>query len=443
MAVAQPSSSVQVGMGVRNVEFFDIMTIGTTGQGKSTTGDKLLIANPTGHDYTAGAQKVSSSTPPSHTEVQVDEENHQLKLSDITMWLTHGTEGEKEFETHLKFLNNCRTKAKPHEEVNKARSAAMKIFKPTKDCEVVSNDTSRVRIMNVPGFFDRAQILRRQTDSQNGSLLSPTKKLELSNLGIMRTIIRIQTTLAMNFNRILYFLPSRGPLERMNAVLMLELEWMAHYFGRAIFKSMVLVATVQPRFSQMEIDNNEKFTNKDAQMTKEFFHKALDEVFSPSPENPIPDPPLIFISLTDTCEEILAKVKGANVEQEGLCLEFDPDMCADCGVRIGVIQGQRVTCYFGEDAFKDAIPYEDSTCHPLIVPKYTPAQVLWEHFKHVVLFRFITRPWPLLTDEICSLCGNVPNTRGCRKVGTECTINGQTVTVDHSNQIESPSRDVQ
>ena len=232
------------------------------------------------------------------------------------MWLMHGTKGEKEFDTHLKFLNNCRTKAKPHEAVNNARSAAMKIFKPTKDCEVVSNDTSRVRIMDVPGFFDGASILQRQADSQNGSLLSPTEKLESSNLGIMRTVIRIQTTLAMNFNRILYFLPGRGPLERMNAMLTLELRWMAHYFGRAIFKSMVLVATVQSRFSEMKIDNKEKFTDDDAQMTKEFFRKALDEVFSPTADNPIPDPPLIFISLTDTCEEILAKVKGANVEQQ-------------------------------------------------------------------------------------------------------------------------------
>ena len=38
-------------------------------------------------------------------------------------------------------------------------------------------------------------------------------------------------------------------------MLMLELRWMAHYFGRVIFNSMVLVATVPPRFSRMKIDN--------------------------------------------------------------------------------------------------------------------------------------------------------------------------------------------
>ena len=98
-------------------------------------------------------------------------------------------------------------------------------------------------------------------------------------------------------------------------------------------------------------------------------------------------------------------------------------------------------CYFGEDQFKNATPYDESTCHPSIIPKYTPVQVLWEQFKHVILFQFITKPWPLLTDEICSACGNVPNTRGCTKVRTELTINGQIVTVDHSNQVESPNGD--
>ena len=43
----------------------------------------------------------------------------------------------------------------------------------------------------------------RRADSQNAPLLSLAEKLELSNLGIMQTVIRIQATLAMNFNHIL------------------------------------------------------------------------------------------------------------------------------------------------------------------------------------------------------------------------------------------------
>ena len=34
--------------GIEGVSYYDIMVIGKTGQGKSTTTDKLLIANPTG-----------------------------------------------------------------------------------------------------------------------------------------------------------------------------------------------------------------------------------------------------------------------------------------------------------------------------------------------------------------------------------------------------------
>jgi len=41
----------QQGIEESRVDNYDIMVIGKTGQGKSTTTDKLLIAIPTGQDY--------------------------------------------------------------------------------------------------------------------------------------------------------------------------------------------------------------------------------------------------------------------------------------------------------------------------------------------------------------------------------------------------------
>lgn len=429
-APKQPTQAVQVDEEKSKIDYYDLLVIGSAGRGKTTTADKLLVANPTGHDY-------GQPVPLGGLEVVVDEENQQLRYTDITMWL--GTSND-EFETHLKFLDNCRKSPNPHMQVNRVRSTSLDestaVFQPTKQCEVLSNETSKVRVMDVPGFFDGASILNQNSDQP----LSPTESLNVNNLGIMRMIIRIQTTLAMKFNRILYFLPGRGPLERADAVLKLELNWMAHFFGRAIFKSMVLVATVPATFSEMELPDDKKFPDRDVQITKKLFRKALEETFrsfsgDSLSEDPLPDPPLIFISQTNTCEEILEKIKRTTVTQEGLYLKIDPNTCSQCGVKIGVVKGQRVTCYFGEDLM-NGIPYEESTCHPYFIPKYTRIDKIWSGFMHFVSLKWMVgKPWPVLIGEKCVACEGEPNRQGCMQVRQQYMKKKKTVTVDHTNQV--------
>ena len=123
---------------------------------------------------------------------------------------------------------------KPHEKVNKKRSASNEEIMTIKGCEVLSNDTSNVRVLDVPGFFDGASILSRVGDG----LASRREQFDQDNLDIMRKIVRIQISLAMKFKRILYFLPVQGPLERVSAHLKLELKWMAHFFETTIIKTM-------------------------------------------------------------------------------------------------------------------------------------------------------------------------------------------------------------
>lgn len=430
-APQQPTKPVQVIGKKSEIDYDDFLVIGSSGRGKTTTADKLLVANPTKFDY-------GKSIPLGGDQVVVDAVNKQLKYTDITMWL--GTLN-KEYETHLKFLDNCRKSPNPHTQINKVRSAAidesMAVFEETTQVEVLSNETSKVRVMDVPGFFDGASIIPKNTDLQ-----SPTESLNINNLGIMRSIIRIQTTLAMKFKRILYFLPSRGPLERADAVLRLELNWMAHFFGKAIFKIMVLVATVPSTMSEMPMDDEKKFSDRDVQLTKKNFRKALQETFrsfsdhTPS-DDPLPDPPLIFISQTNTCEEILAKVKEAAVVEDGLNLQIDKNTCSQCGVKIGIVKGQRVTCYFGED-LTDGIPYEESTCHPHFIPKYTRIDKIWGSFKYFASLQWIVgKSWPVFAGEKCIECGELPNTQGCMQVAKEYRKNaiGIVKIIDHTNQV--------
>ena len=418
----------------KGMDYYNIMVIGTTGQGKSTTADKLLIANPTQHRYEGGVPQ---------RDPVLNEENRQLKMDDITMWLLHASNEAPEDAQHkmmeqdnlqcantrVKCLVYFRNKKDPHREVNRARGTEMNIFSSTKHCEVLSNETSKVRVMDVPGFFDQTSLVLRNQNPGNS-----LENLQVNNLDIMRRIVRIQTTLGMKFHRILYFLPCRGHLERADAHLKLELEWMVHYFGKFIFQCMVLVATIPSNISEDEdYPEHKKFPESSVKSTKDYFQKALTEVLSPDLAKSVQCPPLIFISLTDSCEKILEKVRGAYETDVSLNLEFDPKTCANCGVKIGVVKDQKVTCHFKSNT----IPYEDSTCHPKLVAKYSRADKVWGEFKHVVLFKWVRNPWPVFVGEECASCKQSPDTLGCVKVGTQFPMKLkkklETITVDHTN----------
>jgi len=405
--------------GVEGVSYYDIMVIGKTGQGKSTTADKLLIANPTGQDYSQ----------PQFEEPK--EQDGKLKAEDLSMWLL--SKKSEEAVTHLKSLVYFRSKDAPHKLVNKARNAGPngQVFLPTSNCEVISNDTTRVRVLDVPGFFGC---------KSTGSSLSPLESLH--NIGndslcIMRKILHVQTALGMKFQRILYFLPVRGPLERADAVLQSDLKVMAHFFGKSILQCMVLVATVSAHISMLPIEEAQKFPEEVVRKIRHYFQEAMDSVFPQTPGEPIHVPPIIFISLTDSCETILNKVQEAPVACGNLQLHFDPSTCADCGMKIGEVGGEKVACCFGED-WSDAVPYNESTCHPLFVPKHSTFDKFRDCVVYVVTFQWARgRKWPIFEGEVCVRCREEPNSRGCTQVGQEFQLpkQGETITVNHTNQL--------
>ena len=406
------------------VDYYDIMIIGKTGQGKSTTADKLLIANPTRIDY-------SKSQPPE----EHNEKAGTLKVEDISMWLL--SEDREAAETRLKFLSFCRMQKKPHEEVNKTRKNDPRkgpaVLASTRACGVISNDTSKVRVLDVPGFFDGESVKSPTSPVKEnaGSVLD-------NNLDIMRKIVHVQTALRMKFRRILYFLPVRGPLERADAILKLDLQLMAHYFGKHILQCMVVVATISPHMSKLLIDESEKFPEEEIEITKALFKQALNDVFpQPATEEEIQVPPIIFISLTDSCEAILSKVKEAPVACDNLKLEFNPSICADCGVKVGVVKGEKVACCFGED-WSAAIPYTESTCHPVLIPKYSRFDRFKGGVVHVVTFGWARgKKWPVFEGEVCAGCREEPGKPGCMQVRGKPfkPRKGDSITVDHTNKM--------
>ena len=442
--------------------YYDIMLVGLTGQGKSTTADKLLIADPnrrtsTSEDITQQPQASNSSSTPGGAGPQASNSSAstgpeagsrqrvKLELENISIWLLHEGENEDEMETHLKGLVNCRSKPHPQKEVNKMRDPKNKIFSPTKDCQVFSNDTTKIRILDVPGFQDGGAFKSPPAtptapaagNAHNGSgshsgIYQSSMDIASFHIGITRNIIRIQSALGMRFRRIVYFLPCRGVLERAHFVLKAELQALEHAFGKSIFECMVGVATITRRFSLREESDEEKFPREDVEQCQEYFQSALKDVLNVVDDDRVPKVPIVFISLSETCESVLEKVKGAKVGRDRLELTFNPSTCVNCGLGINSINGERVTCYLSGRP-EESFPYCESTCHPAFKQSVIRALL------GKTVSRMIARRWPSYKEEFCVACEQAPSERGCKQVKTKHRVWwGKVYTVDHTSTISDP-----
>ena len=122
---------------IRAMDYFDIMLIGETGQGKSTTADKLLIANPTEENYVKKNMRL------------YNDEN----LQDLQMWwLPDDPDAQKRITTRLTNLVEYRASVDsyPHVSINRAHAQytdksqpGMTASKRTLKCELFSNETTK------------------------------------------------------------------------------------------------------------------------------------------------------------------------------------------------------------------------------------------------------------------------------------------------------------
>lgn len=414
MAVASP---IPEGAEDNIIDYYDIMVIGRTGMGKSTTADKLVIANPDGHDYLG--------------EQYVDEivNEGQVKMSDLAIWQIANVEDELErVKTRLKNLVLFRSLENPHKEVNSMYQQAKK---PTFGSQVISNETTRVRVLDVPGFFGK--------DVGTACTQNTGERVTKSGLLIMREVLRIQTAMRMKFRRIIYFIPERGRLERSHKILLMELEQMVHYFGKSIFDCMVLVATLSPDVYQFIPENVTPFTEESERTTRENFEVSLAQVLPNDEHLPDSKPPMVFISMHDSCEAILTKIKGAPVISDELRLAFDHRTCVRCGLKAKILtykngRKKRVACYAGEDP-SVSMPYEESHCHPLIISKYWTITKIVGGIAHFITRNRYKGKWPGFRnpdDEICIECGRTPGEQGCKRIGSHYMLEGEIFVVDHT-----------
>ena len=124
---------IQEGRERSKVDYYDIMVIGKTGMGKSTTVDKMLAANPGG----LTEQRTQHVHPGNNKKVQYE---------DLTMWLVSAAPFDPEQQDYhdnsflkvslrLKNLVFFKSVENPHLKINRSRESGMSIYESTVECE--------------------------------------------------------------------------------------------------------------------------------------------------------------------------------------------------------------------------------------------------------------------------------------------------------------------
>ena len=141
----------------------------------------------------------------------------------------------------------------------------------------------------------------------------------------------------------------------------------------------------------------------------------------------------------DSCEAIFDKIDHAPVAKKVVELAFQSQICARCGITMKIAHEERIACYYGPDS-DQSIPYEQSTCHPLFVPKYSKLVKILGEIAHVITAYNFVGSWPSFAnmEEICINCRQSPGTRGCHQVKKKYLFKDESLPVDHKEDANEP-----
>ena len=295
----------------------------------------------------------------------------------------------------------------------------------TKTNELVVNKEIKLRVLDTRGFADSHK-------DENTTIYE-------ENLGIFREIVREQLAKKLQVRRIVYFLPDRGPMEKVDSVFQEELKVMHYFFGDKVFNCMVVVATNNAKFQDYPLDE------KDLAVIKACFSVALENVTGTKRACP----PIVYICLDESEEQVLSKIKSAEVIVDKVFVpKFRSEICSRCPAKIQYKDGPSGREILGviEKDGTFAIP-ENSKCHPKFVPKFSKPKKVFGGLAHVATFGAALvaeklkedyKTWPGFNncEEKCVLCKKPPGSAGCCRVqSTQYVPKEGEVTIQHTNDL--------
>ena len=392
-------------------EYYDILLLGRTGQGKSTTGNKLLQTDVTFSDpnpYSHWEEKLSDDHPPQN-----------------------GGPGE--------------ANGGGEEESSDIFKIGGGIESVTSKCKLVSNVASNIRVLDTPGFAD--------------SRRTPRQGVFNGNLQIFRSILRMQDMNDLAFSRVLYFLPNRGTPERADGTLQEEIRLIHGFLGDEVFKIMIIVATNRYKRGKPEIEIDED----DLQIIREVFMAAFRKItYTTDEQEEIIDqcPPVIYLPYLET--DVVNRIVGTEVLYEkplhkpevveispgsqpaeelirearqrnrGRKLQFH-DRCIKCSAKLiysesplGKYPDRVIINEQGDD--QKMLAYTESKCHPVLVPRHSTVVKIVGGILHIATAGVFVavgkirgkKFWPGFTneDELCAHCKKDPSAEPCLKVDT-------------------------
>ena len=234
---------------------------------------------------------------------------------------------------------------------------------------------------------------------------------------------RLQDEHDLEFRRVLYFLPHRGPLERADGTLQEELKLIHVFFGIDVFKIMVVVVTNFYKTNRAQIE----LEKEDIEVTKAIFMEALEMAVDTSQGEIVECPPLIYLPYLE--KNIMEKIKTAPVlheqnlsktkvvyygqnplkEPKGVRLYFQ-DRCVRCSARL-IYSSASTKCYLERIVVNDGgeeehmVSYKHSKCHPVFNSKARERNSLLYWFR------------PIKVDEVCAVCGKETGSEPCTLIG--------------------------
>ena len=120
-------------------------------------------------------------------------------------------------------------------------------------------------------------------------------------------------------------------------------------------------------------------------------------------------------------------------QAEPVVLRFQENWCARCACKLiyeGSATSKRIVKVVDED--EKEVPHEQSQCHPIFIPKHTLGKKILGGLGNIATLGIRNRvakkhgkePWPGFTnsEEICPVCGLSPGSEGCTTVGTTVVV---------------------